>query len=140
MFVSFSRTKTQWKIARLFAKAIVLAGVSSALVFAAEKTKGESAVTDFYENGVGWITRSNDFLLPRSGLGPVTSDPSHPYIMESAGGQVQTFRVADVTHPGLMPWVTETLRKQNEQVLAGKPLYTVANSCRPAGVPNMPPC
>jgi hypothetical protein len=137
MVDSFLRTKIQSKTVRLLANAIVLASLSSAFVFAAENTKGGSVVPDFYENGVGWITRSNDFLPPHSGLGPVMSDPSHPYIMESAGGQVQTFRVADVTHPALMPWVTETLRKQNEQVLSGKPLYTVANSCRPAGVPNM---
>jgi hypothetical protein len=65
------------------------------------------------------------------------SDPAHPYVMESRPGRPQTFRVADLSHSALMPWAREVLKKQNDQVLAGKPIYTVANSCRPAGVPNM---
>jgi hypothetical protein len=97
---------------------------------------GNAAVPDFYQDGVGWITRSNDFLPPKSGVGPVTFDPAHPYVQNGEGG-APTFRVANVNHPALMPWVKDVLKKFNDQVLAGRPLYTVANSCRPAGVPNM---
>ena len=96
-----------------------------------------ASVPDFYLDGGGWVTMSNDFFPPKSGLGPVGSDPKNPYVMETRGTRVQTFRVADLSHPALMPWVRDILKKQNDQVLAGKPLYTVANSCRPAGVPNM---
>jgi hypothetical protein len=111
---------------------------SGALIGGSASTvSAQNAIPDFYQNGIGWVTMSNDFLQPKSGLGPVMSDPAHPYIMETRAGRVQTFRVADINHPALMPWVKDVLKKQNEQVLAGKPLYTVANSCRPAGVPNM---
>src|SRR5262247_2567893 len=119
---------------RLSIAALCLAGAATAVLAQNAKT---NAIPDFYQDGIGWVTRSNDFLPPKRGLGPVTDDPAHPYVMESRPGRPQTFRVADVNHPALMPWVKETLKKQNDQVLAGKPVYTVANSCRPAGVPNM---
>jgi hypothetical protein len=114
---------------------VVLVVGLAAVPHAAERN---GASPDFYENGVGWITRSNDFYPPGAGLGPVTFDPGHPYVMEGgAENRQQTFRVADINHPALVPWVREALKHTNEQVLAGKPLYTVANSCRPAGVPNI---
>jgi hypothetical protein len=128
------------KASRMRSRLILVALLASVVcmpVVRAQGATGFPAIPDFYENGVGWITRSNDFLPPHSGLSTVSADPSHPYVMESAGGRVQTFRIADISNPALMPWVKEVLRKQNEQVLAGTPLYTVANSCRPAGVPDM---
>ena len=97
----------------------LLAGIVSAGVVLAQDVKPGSAIPDFYENGVGWITRSNDFLPPKSGLGPVTDDPAHPYVMESRPGTPQTFRVADSNHPALMPWVKEVLKKQNERCWPG---------------------
>ena len=118
----------------LLAGSVLLAGAASAVWAQNAKT---NAIPDFYQDGIGWVTRSNDFFPPKSGLGPVMSDPDHPYVMESSPGRPQTFRVADLSHPALMPWVRAALKRQNDEVLAGKPLYTVANSCRPAGVPNM---
>src|SRR5437879_3325398 len=117
----------------LLAGGLLLTGAASTV--AAQNTKSDAAIPDFYQDGIGWVTMSNDFLPPKSGLGPIASDPAHPYIMETRAGRVQTFRVADVSHPALMPWVRDLLKKQNDEVLAGKPLYTIANSCRPAGVP-----
>jgi hypothetical protein len=114
--------------------ALCFAGAASAVLAQSAKS---TAIPDFYQDGIGWVTRSNDFYAPKSGLGPVTSDPAHPYVMEGGPGRPQTFRVADLSHPALMPWVREALKKQNDEMLSGKPLYTVANSCRPAGVPNM---
>ena len=118
------------------AGAILAAGVV-ALTVAVAQPQSTTAVPDFYQSGIGWVTMSNDFFPPKSGLGPVMSDPAHPYVMESRPGRPQTFRVADLSHPALMPWAREVMKKQNDQVLAGKPVYTVANTCRPAGVPNM---
>ena len=128
-------------VKRLYMLGCVLAAGGSFLtgavpVAAAQTAKG-AAVPDFYMDGGGWVTMSNDFFPPKNGLGPVKSDPKNPYVMETRGAQRQTFRVSDTTHPALMPWVRDELKKINDQVLSGKPLYTVANSCRPAGVPNM---
>ena len=109
----------------------------SASAGAAQTPVANATVPDLYMDGGGWVTMSNDFFPPKSGLGPVRADPGHPYIMETGRGQVQTFRVSDTNHPALLPWVKAELEGVNRQVLAGKPLYTVANSCRPAGVPNI---
>ncbi len=106
------------------------------ITMAADSGNPNASIPDFYENGIGWITRSNDFLPPKSGLGPVKDDPAHPYRPNGAPGG-GTFRVADLSHPALMPWVRDALKTINDQVMSGKPLYSVANSCRPAGVPNM---
>ena len=88
-------------------------------------------------SGAGWITMRNDFLPPKSGPGPVTFDPTHPYVMDGTPGKQPTFRVADLNNPVLMPWVKHALQKLNQNVLAGKTNYTVANTCRPAGVPTI---
>lgn len=121
----------------LFASALALLGASAAGIALAQGVQTDAATPDFYQNGIGWITNSNDFLPPKNGLGPVTFDPAHPYVPNGGRGSGPTFRVSDLSHPALMPWVKDTLKKLNDGVLSGKPLYTVANSCRPAGVPNM---
>jgi len=134
---SVSKMKVRARVSCLVAGALLASIASTGVVLAQGAAKPDSSIPDFYENGVGWITRSNDFFPPHSGLATVGADASHPYVMETGAGRVQTFRVADVNNPALMPWVKDVLKKQNDVVMTGKPLYTVANSCRPAGVPNM---
>src|SRR6185503_18710004 len=46
-----------------------------------------------------------------------------------------TFPVADLSNPILQRWAREELRKLNERVLAGRPLYSRQSSCWPMGVP-----
>ena len=113
---------------------IALAIAASVAPFAAS---GQSAtsIPDF--TGGGWITNRNDFLPPASGPGPVTFDPAHPYVMDGIPGKQPTFRVADLNNPILQPWTRDALKKLNDNVLAGGTNYTVANTCRPAGVPTM---
>jgi hypothetical protein len=120
----------------LFAGGLMLAGAATGVALP-QRAEAELEAPNFYQDGIGWIANSNDFLPPKSGLGPVTSDPAHPYIPNGGANGGPTFRVSDLSHPALMPWVKDTLNKLNDDVLAGKSLYTVANSCRPSGVPNM---
>jgi hypothetical protein len=108
---------------------------AAATLFLAAGAAAQSPTPDF--SGAGWITMRNDFLPPKSGPGPVTFDPAHPYVMDGIPGKQPTFRVADLSNPILMPWVKAALQKLNENVLAGKTNYTVANTCRPAGVPTI---
>jgi hypothetical protein len=114
--------------------AAVCIGVIGAL--AALATPVQAAPPDFSSGG-GWVTMRNDFLPPKNGPGPVSFDPAHPYVMDGIPGKQPTFRVADLTNPILRPWVRDTLRKLNENVLSGGVNYTVANTCRPAGVPTI---
>ena len=76
---------------------------------------------------------------------PVAADPAHPYIPNaieylSARPNLKvveqsTFPVADLTNPILQPWVRDELRKLNERVLRGEPVFEHRASCWPAGVP-----
>jgi hypothetical protein len=50
-------------------------------------------------------------------------------------GRQPTFRIGDVSNPNLKPWVKELMKKDNDEVLGGKPAFTARSSCMPAGVP-----
>ena len=81
----------------------------------------------------GWLA-DTEFLPPLSGPGPVTFDKSHPYVRNNTVGQ-PTFRIGDLTNPILQPWVVARMKRDNDEVLAGKVAFTARASCWPAGVP-----
>jgi hypothetical protein len=90
---------------------------------------------DFSSNRTGWISINGDIVeVPGPGPSIVRSDPAHPYVPNGTGGQ-PTYRISDLTNPNLKPWVKERMKKDNEEVLAGKIGFTPRSSCRPAGVP-----
>jgi hypothetical protein len=95
---------------------------------------------------VGWVSYGPEFIPPASGPRPVAADPAHPFIanaVEYRAGQPDvtfpdrqpTFPVADLTNPILQPWAREELRKLNEIVLSGKPVFEKRTGCWPSGVP-----
>jgi hypothetical protein len=81
----------------------------------------------------GWLA-DTEFLAPVSGPGPVTFDKAHPYVRNNTVGQ-PTFRIGDLTNPILQPWVVARMKRDNDEVLAGKVAFTARASCWPAGVP-----
>jgi hypothetical protein len=88
--------------------------------------------------GTAWTSnrpKSDDFLPPASGPGPVLSDPARPYIPNGQGQP--TYRIADLTNPILKPWVVEQMKKANDDVLAGKVPFIARERCWPAGVPGL---
>jgi hypothetical protein len=94
-------------------------------------------VPDFSSNQVGWISIGENLTaLPgASGPGPIYDDPRYPYVPNNAAGKQPTFRIADLGNPNLKPWVKERMKKDNDEVLAGKIAFTPRSSCMPAGVP-----
>jgi hypothetical protein len=109
---------------------------AAAPALAAETTR--RGVPDFSANDVSWEAASMEFMPPPSGPGPVRSDKDHPYISNQvarAKGVQPTFRVADLSNPILKPWVVAELRKVNEAVLAGKPMFNREVRCWTPGVP-----
>jgi len=85
----------------------------------------------------GWVPdrpTGDDFLPPASGPGPVMSDPAHPYV-PNGGGRQPTYRVADLSNPILQDWLKPSMKKANDDVLAGKVPYITRERCWPAGVP-----
>jgi hypothetical protein len=117
---------------------LLLAGAAPSL--AAEETQGQAAsVPNFAPDGsTAWMSdrpKSDDFLPPPSGPGPVLSDKAHPYVPNGQGQS--TYRIADLTNPILKPWVVEQMRKANDEVLAGKVPFIARERCWPAGVPGL---
>jgi hypothetical protein len=96
-----------------------------------------AAPPDFSSNNVGWVglNGGGPFYEPVPGrVPPVSQDPAHPFVPNGVGKQ-PTFRIANLTNPNLKPWVKERMKKDNDEVLAGKVAFTPGSSCTPAGVP-----
>src|SRR5215471_15046565 len=87
----------------------------------------------------GWVldrTFGVDDLLPppMGGPGPVTFDRAHTYVPNGRGPQ-PTYRVADLSNPILQPWTIPSMKKANDEVLAGKVPFRARERCWPVGVP-----
>ena len=95
------------------------------------------APPDFSSNNVGWVglNGGGPFFESIAGRIPrVTQDPAHPFVPNGVGKQ-PTYRIADLANPNLKPWVKEVMKKENDEVLAGKIGFTAGSSCAPMGVP-----
>src|SRR4029077_13433647 len=115
---------------------LLLAGAAPSL--AAEEAQAASVPNFAPDGSTAWMSdrpKSDDFLPPPSGPGPVLSDKAHPYVPNGQGQS--TYRVADLTNPILQPWAIEQMRKTNEEVLAGKVPFIARERCWPAGVPGL---
>ncbi len=81
----------------------------------------------------------DNFLPPESGPGPIVSRKDHPYVPN--GGDIDfaathpTYRVADLSNPILQPWVIAQMKRDNDEVLAGKIPFMARERCYPGGVP-----
>jgi hypothetical protein len=97
----------------------------------------QKVIPDFSSGGVGWqnigLTRGNFLPVPGEPP-PVANDPAYPYVPNATGAQ-PNYRIADLSNPNLKPWVKEAMKKDNDEVLAGKIAFTASSSCMPAGVP-----
>jgi hypothetical protein len=119
---------------------VLLASISVGVVLGASILRADaqeaSATPDFSLNEVGWVGTGpgGDFSPVPGKLPPVTYDPAHPYVPNGTGAQ-PSYRIADLSNPNLKPWVREQMKKDNDEVLAGKIAFTARSSCMPAGVP-----
>src|SRR5260370_19300330 len=120
-----------------FGAGSVLTGIMGATAATPALAQQKAGPPDFSSNQVGWVgvNGGGPGFEPVAGhLPPVSSDPAHPFVPNGAGRQ-PTYRIADLTNPNLKPWVKERMKKDNDEVLAGKIAFTARSSCRPAGVP-----
>jgi len=127
----FSFTLRGWKLGA------ILVGLMWATPSTPAAAQQKASLPDFSSNGVGWVGLNGNgpFYEPGTGrLPPVAGDPAHPFVPNGVGGQ-PTYRIADLSNPNLKPWVKEHMKKDNDEVLAGKIAYTANSSCKPAGVP-----
>ncbi|HKD26870.1 MAG TPA: hypothetical protein VKC66_13335 [Xanthobacteraceae bacterium] len=106
---------------------------------AAEELRRQ-VVPDFAPTAnTGWVLDHavgvDDLLTPPTGgPGPVTFDKAHPYVPNGFGKQ-STYRVADLSNPILKPWTIPSMKKANDEVLAGKVPFRARERCWPVGVP-----
>lgn len=115
----------------------ILVGVMSAAPIAQAVAQQKASAPDFSSDNVGWVALNGGgpFFEPvPDRIPPVTQDPAHPFVPNGVGKQ-PTFRIGDLTNPNLKPWVKEFMKKDNDEVLAGKVAFTWGSSCMPAGVP-----
>jgi hypothetical protein len=120
-----------------FAGSILAGHILAGLMWTAPAMAQQKQVPDFSSNGVAWIGVGGggpSFTAVAGHLPPVTSDPAHPFVPNGSGAQ-PTYRIADLANPNLKAWVKERMKKDNDEVLAGKIAFTARSSCRPAGVP-----
>jgi hypothetical protein len=114
----------------------ILMGAIAAVPIAQAVAQRKAAPPDFSSDNVGWVglNGGGPFFEPVQGrVPPVTQDPG-PFVPNGVGGQ-PTFRIADLSNPNLKPWVKEDMKKDNDEVLAGKIAFTAGSSCIPLGVP-----
>jgi hypothetical protein len=86
-----------------------------------------------------WVGIGIGALLPVPGSPkPIGQDPAHPYISNDDSGvtgQQPTQRISDISNPNLKQWAKDVMKKDNDEVLAGKFAFTARSSCKAAGVP-----
>jgi hypothetical protein len=123
-----------------FGRSLITGSILTGLIGAAgvAMAQQKAAPPDFsWNNQVGWLGARGggpNFEAVPGRLPPVADDPAHPFVPNGVGRQ-PTYRIADLTNPNLKPWVKERMKKDNDEVLAGKIGFTPRSSCRPAGVP-----
>src|SRR5215510_9631157 len=116
-------------------------GVVIGLIYAAlagDVAAQQSAPPDFSSNQAAWLTFDVEFQGVPGGPPLVRNDPAHPRVSNADAlrtGKQPTFLIADLSNPNLKPWVKERMKKDNDEVLAGKVAFTAHSSCSPAGVP-----
>jgi hypothetical protein len=80
----------------------------------------------------GWVhPRGAGFQPVQGSPSPVRQDPGHPFV----GGQ--SYRIGDLTNPNLKQWVKELMKKDTDEIDAGKIAFQATSSCVPSGIPNM---
>ena len=114
----------------------VLCAASGAL--AADRVKNQVIPNFATTDKTGWVldraVGPDDLLPPPTGPGPVTFDRAHPYVPNGNGRQ-STYRVADLSNPILQDWLKPSMKKANDDVLAGKVPFRARERCWPVGVP-----
>jgi hypothetical protein len=116
----------------------LLAGLAGTA--AAQQAMAASAPPVFSPTAqTAWVGIGIGAFLPVPGSPkPIGQDPAHRYISNDESGvtgQQPTQRISDIGNPNLKQWAKEVMKKDNDEVLAGKFAFTARSSCKPAGVP-----
>jgi len=118
---------------------LVLCTGASVAAFA-QSLKQPSPPPDFSSNGLGWTVgpAQADYIPVPGSPSPITADPAHPHVLNFAinEGRQPTFRIGDLSNPNLKQWAKDIMKKDNDEVLAGKVPFSARASCTAYGTPN----
>jgi hypothetical protein len=89
---------------------------------------------DFSANNAAWVAVGTEWTPLPGSPPPVTQDAAHRYVPNNRGEQ-PTFRIADINNPNLTQFAKDALKKANEDVFAGKPMWSRSARCWATGVP-----
>ena len=119
-----------------FASAAQLLAGGFAAAFAVASAAAQTALPpDFSSNFTSWAAGIGvDFTPVEGSPSPLRQDPAHPFVPNGTGRQ-PTYRIADLSNPNLKQWAKDIMKKDNDEVIAGKIAFTPRQSCMPAGVP-----
>jgi hypothetical protein len=104
--------------------AVACAGAAPALA--------QTSPPAFSASNVGWIAVGTEWTAMPGSPQPVKQDPGHRYVPNNVGGQ-PTFRIADINNPNLTQFAKDSLKKTNDAVLAGKPMWSRSARCWATG-------
>jgi hypothetical protein len=111
--------------------AVVVGGVICAGLALATAQQGQP---DFSANNAGWISVGGEWTPVPGSPPPVAQDPAHRYVPNNTREQ-PTFRIANIDNPNLTQFAKDSLKKTNDEVLAGKPMWSRSARCWATGVP-----
>ena len=96
-------------------------------------------IPDFSRGGLGWTNGlAQADLTPVPGSpSPIRPDPAHPLVLNAAilEGKQPTFRIGDLSNPNVKQWAKDIMKKDIDEVLAGKIAFSPRASCIAPGVP-----
>ena len=96
-------------------------------------------VPSFQTGPNGWQHRfGGAFPYVSGSASPTMQDPNHLHFnneMARINNTQSNYRIGDASNPNLKQWAKDAMKKDNDEVLAGKIAYTARSSCHPAGVP-----
>jgi hypothetical protein len=122
-----------------FASNVLAAAMVAMVSVTPAMAQQKAAVPDFSSGNAGWLTFNVDFSVVPGTTSPLRSDPAHPRVSNAEAlrtGKQPTYFVADLANAGILkPWVVARMKKDNDEVLAGKIAFTPHSYCMPAGVP-----
>jgi hypothetical protein len=125
-------------MARFALRHLLLAGGVMAVAVAAALAAGAQPNTsppDFQSNQTVWLhPPGGEFPAVSGSPVPMRQDPAHPFVGNNTGAQ-PTYRLGDVSNPNLKQWAKDAMKKDNDEVLAGKIAFSARSSCLPGGVP-----
>jgi hypothetical protein len=108
------------------------AALLAAVIGGSATAAAQQGIPDFSAGRAAWVSVGGEWTpLPDSGA-TVKQDPAHRYVPNNTGGQ-PTFRVADVNNPNLTQFAKDWLKQANDDVFAGKPVWSRSSRCWATG-------